>query len=237
MNTNTPSSSSGILILEDEFIISDMLAGHLRRGGYEIAGQAKSFTEAATICHDCLPDLALLDIRISGDRTGIEFAHYLRDNHPSVPYIFLTSQADKGNMDAVTRTRPSGCLSKPIQIRSLLSMIEIALFNHRSREQTSRCVHLRDGKATHRVMVNEITYLEADHVYVVVHFRDRSTLMLRTSLSELTAEIGDGKIMQTHRSYAVNLVHVTRFEREQLYVGDRAIPVSRSRRSEVFERL
>lgn len=228
---------SRILILEDEFIISDMLAGHLRRNGYRVAGQAKSFGEAVEICKSGRPDLALLDIRITGEKNGIEFAHYLRHHHASVPFIFLTSQADKGNMDAVTRTRPSGCLSKPIQIRSLLAMIEITLFNHRSQEYSPRFVHLRDGKATHRIAVDEITFLEADHVYVNVHFQDNSTLMLRTTLSDLTADLGGTKIMQTHRSYAVNLAHVTRFERDQLYVGNHAIPVSRSRRSEVFERL
>lgn len=234
---NDISSSGGVLILEDEFIISDMLAGHLRRAGYRVAGQAKSFREAEQICAARLPDVALLDIRISGPRNGIDFAHFLREKYTSVPFIFLTSQADKGNMDAVTRTRPSGCLTKPIQIPSLLAMIEITLFNHRSRTTTPRYVDLREGKATHRVALEDITYLEADHVYVVVHFKDRSTLTLRTTLGDLTGDLQGTNILQTHRSYAVNLAHVTRFEREQLYVGNQAIPVSRSRRGEVFARL
>ena len=235
--TGRTDATCRILLLEDEFIISDMLAGHLRRGGYAIAGQAKSYDEAVGICAQELPDLALLDIRIRGKKSGIDFAHFLKDRYPAVPYIFLTSQADKGNMEAVTRTRPSGCLSKPIQIPSLLAMIEITLFNHRSREDAPRIVSLRDGKATHRVVVNDITFLEADHVYVVVHFRDRSTLMLRTSLGDLTADLGTSAILQTHRSYAVNLAHVTRYEREHVYVGNQAIPVSRSRRGDVFDRL
>lgn len=226
-----------IVILEDEFIIAESLARHLRKHKHEVIGYAISFEEARELCEREPPDIFLLDIRVSGPRNGIDFAHYLREHHPQIPFIFLTSQVDTGYLDAVMKTMPSGCLSKPIQVKSLLATIEIAMFNHRSRKNPKRVLSLRDGKSTHRIQLDQISYVEADHVYVVVHLVDESDLTLRIALSDLIAEVGEDVLLQTHRSFAVNPAHVNRYERDHVYIGNRAVPVSRGRRQSVAARL
>ncbi|MGB3799827.1 MAG: response regulator transcription factor [Lewinella sp.] len=234
---NVSKSGHRILLLEDEFIIADTLVRQLERNRHTVVGQAISYKEAVDLYHSTQPDLALLDIRVAGDKTGVDFAHYLRDQQPAIPFVFLTSQVDISHLEQVKATLPAGCLSKPIQLKSLLATIEVAMFNHLSRPMTDKVVTLRDGRASHRVPLNSIEYVEADHVYVRVYLTDSSSLVLRNTLSDLVSELGEKTLVQTHRSYAVNPDKVTRYDRDYVYVRDKQVPISRARRQSVIERL
>ena len=235
MNTPFPAQGYRILIVEDEFLIADSIARNLLKRNHVVAGKAISYDQAVAIYKQEHPDLALIDIRLSGPQTGIDVARFLSSQPRPIPFIYLTSQSDPATVDLAKDTYPSGFLSKPIQMDSLLSMISITMHNYLagSREAT---VTLRDGRVSHVIQVDEIQYLQADHVYVQVKLESRPTLVFRSALTDLVAQIGEG-IVQTHRSYAINPRHVTRFVGESVQVGDKEIPVSRSRRKEVTERL
>ncbi len=235
MNPKSPAESYRVLIVEDEFLIADSIARHLARRNHVVVGKAISYDEAVVAYHRERPDLSLIDIRLSGSRNGIDVARYLRQQPWPIPFIYLTSQSDPATVDLAKDTFPSGFLSKPIQMESLLSMVSITMHNHRvvKRETT---VTLRDGRVSYVLQLDDIQYLQADHVYVQVKLVNQPTLVFRSALTELVAQIGD-EMLQTHRSYAVNPRCITRFTGEFVYVGDMEIPVSRSRRKEVTDRL
>ena len=46
-----------------------------------------------------------------------------------LPFIFLTSYADKQTLDRVKKTKPAGYIVKPFDERDLLAGLEIALYN------------------------------------------------------------------------------------------------------------
>ena len=232
-----PKQGYRILLLEDEFIIAETLRRHLERNGHQVVRQAISFAEAVDGLRLDDPELALLDIRVSGDKSGIDFARHLRTLPRPMPFIFLTSQMDVKHIDEVKQTMPSGYLGKPVQVDSLLATIEVVMHNHRTQATPTELITLHDGKTTHRIPADTLEYVEADHVYVRVHLADGSSLMLRSTLGDLVRELGDGCLLQTHRSYAVNPGKITRYEKEFVYVGHSRIPVSRSRRQEVSSRL
>ena len=226
-----------ILLLEDEFIIAETLRRHLDRNGHRVVGQAVSYAEAVNLVDREDPEVALLDIRVSGSKTGIDFAYYLRAMPEPIPFIFLTSQMDTAYVDQVKQTQPSGYLGKPIQIESLLATIEVVMHNFRSRRTPAPLLALYDGKATHRVPADKLDYVEADHVYVKVYLSDGSSLVLRNTLSDLVRDLGNDYLLQTHRSFAVNPQKITRYDKDYVYIHDVRIPVSRSRRQEVSRRL
>ncbi|NJB85086.1 DNA-binding LytR/AlgR family response regulator [Lewinella marina] len=235
--TTPPQSGYNILILEDEVIIADTLARHLTRNGHHVVGTAISYEDAVRLYEETHPDLALLDIRIDGPKSGVDFAHFLRGQPRPIPFIFLTSQTDAHHIAQVRETFPKGYLSKPIQVGSLLATVEVAMHNHRADADKPDTVVLRDGRHTYRLPVESITYLQASHVYVRVNLVDQPVIMLRSTLSDLIEELGEEQFLQTHRSYVVNLAHVTRYDKESIYVNNKAIPVSRTRRSKVLSRL
>ncbi|THH37730.1 LytR/AlgR family response regulator transcription factor [Neolewinella litorea] len=234
----TPPSASGrrILIVEDEFIISDTIADQLREQNYIVTGEAISYDEAVELYHKSPPDLALLDIRLSGPESGIDFAHFLRAQKEQIPFVYLTSQVDEQHLALARETFPAGYLSKPVQINSLLTTIDVALHNHQSQQQ-EETVAVKTGQATHILPLSAIRHLRADHVYVQVSLVDQKPLVLRRSLSDLVSEINHFSIVQTHRSHAVNLQHVTRYEHRTVYIDDDAVPISDKYRDQVLSRL
>ena len=228
--------SGKILIVEDEFIISTTLADELAQAGYTITGEAISYEEAVELYHNDPPDLALLDIQLSGVRTGIDFAGFLRAQPDPIPFVYLTSQVDQRHLTLANETFPGGYLSKPVQVPSLLATISVALHNHQS-QQTERTVTIRTGHAAYLLPVAAIRHLEADHVYVEIELTDQKPLILRRPFQNLLTELNEPSIIRVHRSHAVNLTHVTRFDNRCVYLGEKGVPISAKYREAVLTRL
>ena len=236
MNDHSTHTSLRILIVEDEFIIGEMIARRLAKLNHHVVGQAFSSEEAKQLYDSGQPELVLLDIRLRDGASGIEFGEFLHRQQPPVPHIYLTSQVDPATLARARNTHPSGYLSRPVQIKSLLATIDIAMHNFRSTRSVPTLI-IRSGRNTHLLPHSKIQYIQADHVYVSINMIDRSPLIHRMTLTDALAELAVSNFIQTHRSYIVNLDHITRYDRECVYIGEQGIPVSRGRREEVFARL
>lgn len=222
-----------VMIVEDEILIADTIARYLLAYGYQVVGQATTYEEATTLYDRESPDLVLLDIRLNGAGTGIDLARYIRRHPRPVPFIYLTSQLDPHFLAMARQTSPAGYLPKPIRRESLYTTIEMATCTASERSM----LMLRDGADTRRIPVEDILYLQAEHVYVQLHLRNGQRVLLRAALRDLMTELPETQFVQTHRGFAVNLRHISRWNPRQLFVRDNAVPVSRSRRRDVFDRL
>ena len=116
-----------ILIVEDEALVASYIAAVLRQSGYSVAGMAASGTEALSLADEMRPELALVDVRLTGPIDGIEVASRLQQQF-GTRSIFLS-----GLMDAATRRRaqaeahPLGFLHKPFRPSQVFNAIEEAL--------------------------------------------------------------------------------------------------------------
>jgi len=124
-----PTSAPSILIVEDEGIVALDLQESLIRMGYDPYAIAASADEAIACVAERCPDLVLMDIRIRGDRDGIEAAAVLRERF-LVPVLFLTAHADDATVARAKATTPHGYLLKPVRAAELRSAIEVALYRH-----------------------------------------------------------------------------------------------------------
>ncbi|MEM7369018.1 MAG: response regulator [Bacteroidota bacterium] len=227
-----------ILIVEDEILIGDTLARYLYKKNYEVVGIATSYEEAQEIFEQELPDLILLDIHLNSQLNGIDFASFVQVHPASVPFIYLTSQTDSKYIQAAKNTFPAGYLSKPIQIGSLFATIEIAMHSHSMQDSEDELtIQLSDGKKNILVPINDILFLQADHVYVHVYLDGQASLMPRNALTEILELLPTHQFFQTHRSYAVNLHHVTNWDKNYVYIQGHSIPLSRSRRKALQDSL
>jgi two-component system cell cycle sensor histidine kinase/response regulator CckA len=124
-----PSSAASILIVEDERLVAKDIQQALVGFGYDAFGIATSGEEAiATVSSRC-PDLVLMDIRIKGDRDGVETAAILRERF-GVPVVYLTAHADEATIQRAKQTEPHGYLLKPVTAAELRSAIEVSLYKH-----------------------------------------------------------------------------------------------------------
>ncbi len=118
-----------ILIVEDEPLVAEDIAGHLSSMDFTVTGIAYDGEQALEMLKANLPDAVLLDITLGTDIDGIAVAHEINSKY-AIPFVFLTSHSDRGTIERVKETRPAGYLLKPFDENDLLTSLEIALFNH-----------------------------------------------------------------------------------------------------------
>jgi PAS domain S-box-containing protein len=143
-------TDASIFIVEDELIVADDIRLTLENLGYTVAGIAQTGETAVRQVPEHIPDLVLMDIQLAGTMDGIETAEWIR-THLSIPVIFLTAHADDINLDRAKVTEPYGYLVKPYDERELHSVIEMALYKHRTEKKT------REDAWTIRSLANAIS--------------------------------------------------------------------------------
>ena len=148
-------SSARILVVEDEWLVSQGIKETLQDLGYEVAGPVASGEEALELAQTERPDLVLMDILLKGGMDGIEAAECLRRRF-DLPVIFLTAYADSQTLGRAKVTEPFGYLLKPFENRELHSAIEIALYKFQAEKRLQHLNQvLRAIRSINQLIVQE----------------------------------------------------------------------------------
>lgn len=115
---------SRILIVEDEVLIALSLKKMLDT--VFVSEIAHDYEEAKILLSHKLFDLVLIDISLSGNKTGLDLANFINTTI-SIPFIFTTALTDPGTLEKITNLRPSAYLSKPVESVNLITAIKLAL--------------------------------------------------------------------------------------------------------------
>src|SRR5438477_8576778 len=126
MQGNYTSSEPRALIVEDEILIAEELKERLSRLGFSVIAAVDSAEEGIAIATRERPDLVLLDIRLKGEKDGVQAAKEIRQQ-VNVPLVYLTAHSDRLTVDRVKETEYDGFLLKPFRERELQTTIEIAI--------------------------------------------------------------------------------------------------------------
>ncbi|MGB0930609.1 MAG: LytR/AlgR family response regulator transcription factor [Chitinophagales bacterium] len=231
-------SNYKILIVEDEILIADSLKRYLQKKGHEVVGIAISFDEAEELYLEANPDLVLLDIKLNGKKTGIDFAYFLQQQTNSPLFIYLTSQIDVNTIQNAKKTFPAAYLSKPIRKENLYASIEISMHKQAAKQDIISTISLFDGTKNYIIPIKDILFIQADHIYIKIHLRGGKHILQRSTLRDFLSELTNVQFIQTHRSFVVNIQEVKKWGEDRLYLdGNQAIPISRSRRKSVLSYL
>jgi len=110
-------------VVDDDRLVLAALAEGLRTAGYRVTGSASGEDALGLVAHD-VPDLALLDVRMSG-MTGIELGGKLREL--GIPFLFLSAYGDQEIVRQAAEEGALGYLVKPLDIQQIVPSIEAAL--------------------------------------------------------------------------------------------------------------
>ncbi len=239
-----------ILIVEDELIIAEELKINLTRLGYNVRGIVKTYDSALKSLEEQMPDLVLIDIKLLGERDGIDLAITIRNRY-NLPLIFLTSYADKQTVERAKNVYPDGYLIKPYESEDLYTSIEIAFSNYlriragagesKNLEEKNNAV-LDDSifiKKDHllvKIRFDELQWIKAERNYLELHCADRMHLV-RSTLKVFLDKLPGDLFMQIHRSHAVNVRHITVLEYEAVTINKQKIPLGRAYIEPLKERL
>ncbi len=231
-------TSLNILIVEDEILIAETIKYYLEERDYNVLSIAISYDEAVQAYRLRCPDLVLLDIRLYGQKSGIDFANFLSEQMSSPPYVYLTSQYDQRILAEALKTNPSGYLTKPIQKETLWTTIEAAYQLHTSTNLINAIIKIYDGKKNHQIKQSDILYIQADHVYSKIVLTNDVEIISRNTLLSLLEEINSIIMIWCHRSYIVNRNYIESWSSEGITLKNNiVIPISRSRKNEVIAAL
>jgi len=120
-------SKGRLLIVEDDFDISNMLRIYFDSQGYETIVAPRG-EEAMEICRRKLPNLVILDIMLP-DINGYEVCRRLRSNLRTshIPVIFLTQKDERSDQIAGLELGADDYITKPFDLQLLLLRVQGAL--------------------------------------------------------------------------------------------------------------
>jgi two-component system, sensor histidine kinase and response regulator len=124
-------STARILVVEDEVIVARDIRQQLVDLGYAPVGHATHGEQAVSMAEALLPDLVLMDVQLAGPMDGITAANLIR-SRLALPVVFLTAFGGDDTLDRAKLTDPFGYILKPFSERELRTVLEIALYRHRT---------------------------------------------------------------------------------------------------------
>ena len=131
------SSEPRALIIEDEILIAEELADRLSRLGFSVIAAVDNADEGIAIATRERPDLVLMDIRLKGEKDGVQAAQEIRQQ-VDVPIVYLTAYSDPLTVDRAKGTEHDGYILKPFHRGDLLSTIDVAMRRHAIRAKEKK---------------------------------------------------------------------------------------------------
>ncbi len=215
-----------VAIVEDEIIVADHLENILLKNGYKPVALAENIVEANEAIAQ-KPDLFLLDIRLSNDDNGIDFAATLSEK--KIPFIYITANNEMEVMKVAIQTKPETYITKPFKEGDVIAALELVKLKLNS----VKFINILTKKGEERLLESDIRYCEADGVYTMIH-TIKNEIIQRIKLKDLEVKLSDDFI-RVHRSYVVNKTKISSKKASSVYIENVEIPVSRSYKKDVSE--
>lgn len=114
-----------ILVVEDQFLISEYLKIWIDVFGHSVAGVATSAVQAVQLAVELRPDIVLMDLRLDGDTDGVDAAREIF-NLISTKIIYVTGSSEPAVISRINEDHPFRIIAKPIDLAELQSVLAAA---------------------------------------------------------------------------------------------------------------
>ncbi|HIE39476.1 MAG TPA: response regulator [Anaerolineales bacterium] len=120
-------SEGRILVVEDDFDISNMLRIYFQSQGYEVAVAPRG-EDALEMCRQQLPNIVVLDIMLP-DMDGYDVCHELRSSLRTshIPIIFLTQKDERSDKIHGLELGADDYITKPFDVEELKLRVKNAM--------------------------------------------------------------------------------------------------------------
>lgn len=225
-----------VLLIDDEALARRRLRQLLNEApDFDVVGECADGREVAQVVRDLRPDVVFLDVRMPY-LDGFEVRDAIASLVRHVVFVTAYSEHAARAFDVAA----TDYLVKPVtQARFTAALDRI----RRSLDAPGTERILLGGRfGGAAVKVSEVTWVEADGAYVVVHAGGRR-YVLRESMSQILDRLGPTTFVRIHRSAGINLAHVRAVRRgknkglEVELTGGVRLPVSRRNARDVVDLL
>ncbi len=224
------------VIIEDEIPAQKIITNFLSKlPNVELVATFNAAIEANTFLNKQEVDIVFLDINLP-DMSGLDFIKTVK-NPPAV--IMTTAYpdyaADSFELDTIV-----DYLVKPFSFDRFLkavnkarSRIERIDYNQETKSET---LFLNVDKTLHKIVVNDILYIESDRNYITVVTKNKK-LSYIDSLKNWNEKLLQPEFIQIHKSYIINSKQVDKISGNEVYISGQRLPVGRTYKQDLLRLL
>ncbi len=227
------------IVVDDEPMAREILETHLSRmKRIHLVKTCKNAVEAFNAVSTEQIDLVFLDINMP-EISGLSFAKSITKN---IKIIFTTAYreyaVDGFDLQAVDY------LLKPISFERLQQAVNkyshenIQMNNSTSTslDSTNDYIFVRSERKMVKINFSEIQYIESLSDYIKVHLVHK-IVITREKISNIEAKLPTSSFVRIHRSYIVSIGKIESFTNEFIEINKKALPISRSYKIAVLNKL
>lgn len=218
-----------ILIVEDDVSISENIEEILQLLGYVNIDIANSANQAIKEIKKRRPDMVFMDIKLKGDKDGIELGQIIQQM-VDAPIVYVTSYSDPEIIERAKRTHPAGFIVKPFNTNDIHAMVEIVLYNQRTKPAFAElasgpamespylvtdAVYIKADNAFERVEYTDIYYVEANGNMVTIYTKHRN-FTIRKSMKDMEDKLPSNLFLRVQKSFIVQLAQIENFNTKEI---------------------
>ncbi len=220
------------IVVDDEPLAREGLGEYISEVDFlEQAGEFNRAIDALNFLQQESVDLIFLDINMP-KMSGLEFAKTLQ----SPPVIVFTTAYREFAVDSY-ELNGFDYLVKPITLPRFLQTCDKVRehFTSTPSKVIESFFIKEDGKFV-KILFDDIYCVEGYKDYVKIHLEQNSHLALM-SLKSANDRLPAANFLRVHKSFIVAKDKVNSIEGNQLLIGDRKVPISKSLKDQVFNEI
>ncbi len=224
------------LLVDDEPIARRVLKNHLGQvEGFIVAGECGTALECFSQLQSQRIDLLFLDIQMP-QLNGLEF---LRALHHRPPVILVSAHReyalDGFDLDVIDY------LLKPVPFERFLRaldkfrQLEVKQAPKENESEVTGYIFVRADRKTVKLALADVLYIESMSDYIKI-YTTGGMLLTKEKISNIESKL-PSYFLRIHRSFIFNTQHLQAFTYESVEVNGKELPISRSLRQEVLDKL
>jgi len=228
------------VIIDDEPAAIEVLAGFAdSTPNLSLLSTFRDPIQALSFLRKTKVDLIFLDINMP-ELNGMDLLKVL--THP--PLVIFTTAYTEYAIESYEKNAVDYLL-KPVTFERFLIAVNKAqsrlistnpevIDTTQTSSTNEEIIYLKSGPKTHRIVLNEVRYLEKDGHYISFYLSDKK-VVARLSMKDVFEVIPNAKFILVHKSYIISIAFVETIERHQIKVGGTYIPIGKTHRKAVHE--
>lgn len=178
-----------------------------------------------------LTDILLLDVKMK-HIDGIQLKEVLQILRAKTRIIYISEHEEY--MEQAFGKNVFGFLKKPLVYKSFCEKIDVVKEDIQESRSYIYCKEMIDYEKVYRkIYFRDIVYIEAQgHKTLIYTNREKHCVISDKRISEWGTWYRDEGFVYCHRSYVVNLMYVTKVEKDVELISGIHIPLGRERRAD-----
>lgn len=228
------------IIVDDEPMAREILVTYITRiTNLNLIKSCSSAIEALNLINDKNVDLLFLDINMP-EISGLSLA---KSTHKKTKIIFTTAYreyaADGFDLQAIDYLLKPIAFDRFLQAVDKFLEIPSTLKNHPIENKSftnNNFIFVRVDRKMLKIDFDSILYIESLSDYIKIHTKNK-TIVTRETITNIQTKLPTTSFLRIHRSFIISISSINSYTNEYIEINKKAIPISRSYKEEVLNKL